>query len=349
MSVVIDHVSCALPGDGEVPGRKVSNHELIEALGGKERVGGLTPEKFEKVFGIRSRRLMSPVNPNTGKPAYPEQIDEIGMATTATARVFEKSNLIPEDIDALFFITATQKKARFNEASMELIRQSGLTNLSLSDEMAVGCGGFGVALVQSTYILRGSPGIENVLIVASHCPSKHINAELYAEEGEHINELLFGDGAAAALIRGVESSSSGIKTIYSDIREDAEIMTATNMSQGVLYSLDEYAAGHNYSKFIKETYRLLLERSETSPDEIDRHYFHQVNGNKLDGVLDELGIPHQLAPKHVDWLGNLSAASTPILTAEDLKDGKLQRGDKIMFNVMGAASGANAAGAIGTY
>ena len=72
--------------------------------------------------------------------------------------------------------------------------------------------------------------------------------------------------------------------------------------------------------------------------DVDRFYFHQANKRVLEDFAKQLGIPLDKVAINVDRYGNLSAAATPVLFDEDLKNQRVGTGDLCLFSAVGAGT-----------
>ena len=55
-----------------------------------------------------------------------------------------------------------------------------------------------------------------------------------------------------------------------------------------------------------------------------------------DNAPDFLGVDEQKVPHNVERYGNISSAALPALLDELNREGKLQKGDKLVFSAFGA-------------
>jgi 3-oxoacyl-[acyl-carrier-protein] synthase-3 len=69
--------------------------------------------------------------------------------------------------------------------------------------------------------------------------------------------------------------------------------------------------------------------------EIDWFVPHQANRRILEGTVRKLGIRPDRVIITLDRHGNTSAASIPLALAEAVNDGRIKRGDLILFEAMG--------------
>ena len=78
-----------------------------------------------------------------------------------------------------------------------------------------------------------------------------------------------------------------------------------------------------------------LDATGLSIDQIDWVVPHQANKRILDGTSRKLGIDPAKVIVTVDRHGNTSAASVPLALNEAVADGRIQRGQIVLFEAMG--------------
>ncbi|MFB6951290.1 beta-ketoacyl-ACP synthase III [Streptomyces niveus] len=71
-------------------------------------------------------------------------------------------------------------------------------------------------------------------------------------------------------------------------------------------------------------------------EDVDRVVAHQANAHILAAVGRKLGVPPGRMAHNIDHVGNTSAASIPILLAQDAAEGRLKPGDRVLATAFGA-------------
>ena len=80
----------------------------------------------------------------------------------------------------------------------------------------------------------------------------------------------------------------------------------------------------------------LLEETGTDKDEIKYFILHQANMRIFESIAKRLKVPMEKIPVNIERYGNTSGASIPIILDEVNRQGKLERGDKIVIAGFGA-------------
>ena len=157
--------------------------------------------------------------------------------------------------------------------------------------------------------------------------------------------VLFGDGAGAVVVKASEgngtSEDKGILAtkIFSDGTQYDCLMTtggvSTTQNPGFITmngkEVFKYAIG-SLSQAAEE----VMSMGGVSKDEINWLIPHQANIRIIDGVGQRLEIPSEKVIVTVDHHGNTSAASIPLALSASMENGKIKKGDLVVFNGMGA-------------
>jgi 3-oxoacyl-[acyl-carrier-protein] synthase-3 len=87
----------------------------------------------------------------------------------------------------------------------------------------------------------------------------------------------------------------------------------------------------------------LLKRHGFTPADIKLLIPHQANKRIIMATAERLGIPEDRVVLNIDKYGNTTAATIPLATDDAVRDGRLQRGDLVLFAAVGAGytAGAN--------
>ncbi len=70
--------------------------------------------------------------------------------------------------------------------------------------------------------------------------------------------------------------------------------------------------------------------------DIDWVCAHQANLRIINQVVDRLEVPEEKVLVNIERVGNTSSASIPILLDENLRAGKIRRGDTVLMCALGA-------------
>lgn len=142
--------------------------------------------------------------------------------------------------------------------------------------------------------------------------------------------ILFGDGAGANLIKYSENQGIFKSGLISDL---------DSLNFG--YTRDSlYMEGREVYKFainkISKEVENFLAVNDINVEDIDLFFFHQANKRILDYLRKHLGIDEDKLPINLQDVGNISAASIPVLLDEYHRENPIEKGSKILFLGFGA-------------
>src|SRR5262249_34237360 len=108
--------------------------------------------------------------------------------------------------------------------------------------------------------------------------------------------------------------------------------------RGPVYLIDGRGVVLGFRGYARAALEALRRRYAFRPEDIRRFYFHQVNGVVLRNFVAEIGIPQDRVAIHVDRYGNLAAAASLVLLAEDMRGGLIGPGDLCVVCTVGAGA-----------
>lgn len=258
-----------------------------------------------------------------------------GLAIEAAKRAIDDAGIDPKEIDLIVLATSSGDRA-FPAGAMDVQAAIGAVN-AVGFDITAACSGFifGLHIAHSFF----ASGIyKTALIIGAETLSKVVD---WTDRGTCI---LFGDGAGAAVVRASETGiirtlmgSDGTKgwTLECQARNLGNCLNGIKPELGFM-KMD----GKEVFKFavrkVPEIVAKILEDAQINPDEIKYFVLHQANFRILEAASRRLKVPMDRIPINIDRYGNTSAASVPILLDELKRDGKLERGDKLVLAGFGA-------------
>lgn len=142
--------------------------------------------------------------------------------------------------------------------------------------------------------------------------------------------ILFGDGAGANLIK--YSDEEGI--FSSGVASDLESLNYGYTSDHLhMDGREVYKFAIN--KISREIEKFLVEKG-IDVEDIDLFFFHQANTRILEKLRKDLGIDSDKLPTNLQDVGNISAASIPVLMDGLNKKSPIKKGSKLLFVGFGA-------------
>ena len=183
--------------------------------------------------------------------------------------------------------------------------------------------------------------------------------------GRNFNEpesaSLLGDGAAAVVLeKSLENESSEL--IYFDMKTFPSCANLTEVRGGGtnkhpqdpetsladnLFTMDGPAV---YKIARKEVYRMMLKTIKTTRlkrEEVDWVIPHQASGKAVDAYISTGGFAKEKVVSIISEFRNCVAASVPMAFATAVQDGRIKRGNLLLF--IGTGAGLSAACALIKY
>ena len=263
--------------------------------------------------GIKERRIVTDEN-------------TCDLALEASLNALSMAELNPEDIDLIILATTTPDK--IFPATATILQERLGASCPAFDLQAV-CAGFVFALTTAQqYIENGSA--KNILVVGSETMSKIV------DWSDRSTAILFADGAGAVVLSA--DNTTGIK--HSKVLSDGSFLSSLHVNNN---GIDERGtiqmegnevfkiAVHRLSNLAEET---LKDCSMTSED-LTWMVPHQANIRIIKAVAKKIKLPMDKVIQTLDKHGNTSAASIPLALDEGVRDGRIKKGDTLLFEGIG--------------
>ena len=241
-----------------MPETVITNDELAALI----NKGGKGADWAFTKLGIKERRLMTRLAPDTGYPLA--EADELDMAEKAARKALANACLRPKDIDGIWYVSCTQRgheRHHFSTSAFELHRKLGLRETAVPLEMDAGCGGAVHAIVSASKMLAGD-GMESMLIVASNAPSRYyVDWASYVSNDVWLSMYIFGDGAGATVLRRSENILSARRYLRAILASILVSRSCTTSPAAIAPSLCTLS-----------TEDRLLRRSAYTPNELSKAF-----------------------------------------------------------------------------
>lgn len=306
------------------PARKLTNADL-------ERMVDTNDEWIVKRTGIRERFLASEEEfaSDLAIRAVEDLIENTG-ASVADADVVLVSALVP---DHLTPSVAALVSGRFG------IRGAGTFDLHAA------CSGFAYGMITANAYLAGGLA-KKVLLIAAETLSKAVD---YTDRGTCI---LFGDAAVAMLIERASDNKRFAFTYGTDgdLADKVYLSAFSPSVNGVPVEKPRVIRQNGQALYtyvvrtITERITALMDEARLTPADIDWFIPHSANLRMIDAMRERLGFAREQMLTSVERYGNTSSASIPLALIDAVRDGRVQRGDKVL--IYGFGGGLTHAGAI---
>ncbi len=296
-----------------LPGSAVSNHDLAA------RGIDTNDEWIVTRTGIASRHLAEPGTTSS----------DLGLI--AAQRALAAAGVSAADIDLIIVATSTPD---FIFPSTACLIQGKLGNKGAAafDIQAV-CSGFAYALGVADKFIRSG----------SHRRALVIGAEVFSrilDWNDRGTCVLFGDGAGAVVLEAAEKPGILATAMHADGSQSG-ILNVPGQICGGQVTGDPFLRMDGQAVF-KFAVRVLSEIAEEvcqdagiQTGDVDWLIPHQANIRIIEATGKKLGIARERVIVTVNKHGNTSAASVPLALDEAIRDGRIQRGQKVLLEGVG--------------
>jgi 3-oxoacyl-[acyl-carrier-protein] synthase III len=254
------------------------------------------------------------------------------MAEQAARAALDMAGVEIAALDLIILATTTPDRA-FPSTACLLQERLGNRGAAAFDVQAV-CSGFVYALsIADKFIRTGAA--RKALVIGAETFSRLVD---WTDRGTCI---LFGDGAGAVVL-SAESEPGILSThLYADGHHN-ELLTARGcLNNGNLEHGDGYTVMHGGEVFkhavnsLSEAALAALDANGMRALDLDWLVPHQANYRIISAVAKKLRFPMDRVIVTVDKHGNTSAASVPLALDTAVRDGRIQKGQRIMLDAMG--------------
>jgi 3-oxoacyl-[acyl-carrier-protein] synthase-3 len=257
------------------------------------------------------------------------------LAIKAASAALANAGIDAQAIDLIVLATSTPDNT-FPATAVAVQNGLGITRGAAFDLQAV-CSGFVFALATADNFLRAG-AFKRALVIGAETFSRILD---WNDRGTCV---LFGDGAGAIVLEAQEqpgqSSDRGILTTHlrSDGRHKAKLFVdggpGSTKTVGHLRMEGREVFKHAVG-MITDVIVDAFNATGLSADDITWFIPHQANKRIIDASAHKLHIAPQKVVLTVDLHGNTSAASIPLALNVAVKDGRVKKGDLVLFEAMG--------------
>lgn len=282
--------------------------------------------------GIRERRIADTKNG--------EELTDLGAKAAEMA--IANAGIDKNTIDMILFATLTQDQPLPNAATT-IQCKLGITNNCAALDVDAACSGFTYALTLANSLIQTGQ-MKTILVLGGEVLSPLVNWK------DRTTCILFGDGVGAMVVgRAEEGEESKIFAAHlaadgagKDLLYIKAGGTTTPITEEVLPTGEQYIQmkGRDIFKLatraMAENSRIVLEQSGLQKAELDWLIPHQANIRIIETVAKFLEMDMNKVIVTIEKYGNNSSATIPIAFHEAVTDGRIKRGQIIMFAAFGA-------------
>jgi 3-oxoacyl-[acyl-carrier-protein] synthase-3 len=299
-----------------LPERLVTNAELARKI-------DTTDDWIVQRTGIRQRHVA----------ADGEFTSHLGLKAAQAA--LADAGVDAQSIDLIVLATSTPDNT-FPATAVAIQHGLGITHGVAFDLQAV-CSGFVFAMATADNFLK-SGSHKRALVIGAETFSRILDWE------DRTTCVLFGDGAGAVVLEAQQGEGTvadrGILTTHlrSDGRHKEKLFVdggpSSTQTVGHLRMQGREVFKHAVGMITDVIYDAFKATGLTAAD-IDWLVPHQANKRIIDASAQKLHIPPEKVVLTVDRHGNTSAASIPLALCEAVRDGRVKKGDVVLFEAMG--------------
>ena len=267
------------------------------------------------------------------------------MGSQAVRKLMTQCRLGTADIDALIVATVTPDML-FPATACLIQDQLGLTG-TWGFDLSAACSGFLYALTTGAQFVAAGVH-QRVVVVGADLMSAIIDPL------DRTTAVLFGDGAGAVLLEAAEAGY-GLLDFHHEVDGSGRNDLLMPAGGSLLPPSAATVAGRQHflkqngrvvfkfavSQMVK-TVQTVLTRNGLTADDVAMIIPHQANQRILDAAAERLGVPHERVASVLGRYGNTTAATLPLALDAVLAEGKIRRGDLIVFTAVGAGFTAGA-------
>ncbi len=301
---------------GYLPEKVMTNDDLAKLM-------DTTDEWIRERTGIKRRHIA----------ADAETSSDMGLAAARNAMEMAGTDIA--DIDLIIVATTTPDKV-FPSTACIIQRRLDIHNCPAFDVQAA-CAGFVYALdTADRYIRTG--GAQTALVIGTETFSRIINWQ------DRTTAVLFGDGAGAVVLEAADEPGLISTHIHADGKYEELLQVPQGISSGydVVRKERAYIEMNGNAVFRKAVATLSSMARETlSANNVDKHDIdwlvpHQANLRIIAAAAKKLDLSMDKVIVTVDEHANTSSASIPLAFDVAVRDGRIQRGDLLLFEAFGA-------------
>ena len=307
-----------------VPPKVITNNDLSKYMDTND-------EWIQERTGIKERRYVE------------NGIFTSDLAVSAVEMALENAKISKKQIGLIIFATSTPDYYAPGSGCL-LQDKMNFPNIGALD-IRVQCSGFvyGLSIAQQ-YIENNT--FNHILVVGAEVQSTAMDISNRGRD----TAVIFGDGAGAAIVSKSNDDSGIISTHLHSDGAFAKELWVEAPSSGVKPRLNQKVLdqGKHFLKMNgREVFRHAitrfpevinegLEANNLSVEDIDLLIPHQANIRIAQVIQKSLNLTDKQIFSNIQKYGNTTAASVPIALSEAINEGRIKKGDLIVFAAFGS-------------
>jgi 3-oxoacyl-[acyl-carrier-protein] synthase-3 len=267
------------------------------------------------------------------------------LGTRAAKAALDNAGVSKDEIDCIIYATLSPDRAFPGDGVLvqaKLDVPAGVPAFDVRNQ----CSGFLYGLqMADAFIKTGT--YKRILLIGAEVHSSGLD---FSDRGRDV-AVIFGDGAAAAVLGASEEDGRGVLSVHlhADGRNADELHTSypssaeqPRVSAARLESGDHYPKMNGKNVFKHASVRMpevigeALVKNGLKPTDISLLIPHQANLRISEMVQKRLELSDAQVFNNIQKYGNTTAASIPLALDEAVKAGKIKKGDLVCLAAFGA-------------
>lgn len=310
-------IESILAGVGScLPDQVITNHELAKRI-------DTSDEWIRSRSGIGERHI-----------ARDDEVTS-DYATTAAWRALDHAGLKPRDIELIIVATVTPDKT-FPSTAVYVQQKLGAAP-GIAFDVSAACAGFLYALsIANNFISTGQ--VKHALVIGAE------KLSCFLDWNDRATCVLFGDGAGAVVLSAgaphAAAPPRGILATYlsADGRLAEHLYADGGPASTATVGKVRMNGKEVFRNAVQEISNAVLEvteRAKVKREEIDWFVPHQANIRIIEACAKRLELDDSKIIVTIEKHANTSSASIPLALDQGIRDGRIKRGELLVFAALG--------------
>ena len=306
-----------------IPPRILTNHDL-------EKLVDTNDQWVVERTGIRERHIADP------------GIATSDMATEAARCALAQRGIEPSTVNAIIVCTVTPDMLFPSTAC--LVQNALGARGAWGFDLVAACSGFLYGLTTAAHLVAGGTH-QKVLVIGADTISRIVD---YTDRSTCV---LFGDAAGAMLLEpaGEADQDAGFIDFLGEIDGSGgdylkmpaggSRLPASHETVDQRLHFVHQEGGQVFKYAVRKMFEscsTLLARNGLTIDDIAVLIPHQANARIIGAAAERLGAPAEKVLINIDRFGNTIDATIPLATRDAIMQGRLRKGDLVLFTAVGA-------------
>jgi len=262
------------------------------------------------------------------------------MAVRAAQSLLKRRNISADELDLIIVGTVTPDM--ISPSAAAIVQRELKASNCWGFDVNGGCSGFIFAFATGSQFIETGK-CKKVLVIGGDKMSGLLDYE------DRNTCAIFGDGAGAVLLEPSDETDDGVKDFvlgldgsgadYLHVKAGGSLHPASHetVDKKMHYVFqDGKAVFKKAVKGMADVSLQVLKQNGLTPDDLKVLIPHQANIRIIDSVSKKLGLPADKVVINIENYGNTTSGTIPIALSEAYEQGRLEKGDWILFSAFGA-------------